>query len=410
MQHGRVDVGQRSETVRRANLSAIVRGLHERGPLSRSELVGATGLTRSAIRALVGELAAAGLVVERPAPRLGTPGRPSPVVQVQPKATVVLAIELLVDSMAAAIVGLGGSPIEIVRVDHPRGELSVERVVDDLVALTAPMLRRLDQPLVGVGVAVAGVVRRSDGLVTMAPNLGWTDVPLGRHLADAMGVQIPIAVANDGDLGALAEHRRGAAVGVSDVLYVSGEVGVGGGVIAGNVPLTGAAGFAGEIGHIPVNPGGSPCRCGSIGCWETEVGEGALLALAGLPPDSGRAGVERVLAEAAAGTPTAVAALEHVGRWLAIGLAGLINVLNPRLVVMGAMHGRIYPAVRATVEAELARRALPAPRALVKIVPATLGHNAPLLGAAELALEPVLEDPAAFLERDHLPIRLAIVS
>jgi predicted NBD/HSP70 family sugar kinase len=410
LHHGRVDVGQRSETVRRANLSAIVRGLHERGPLSRSELVVATGLTRSAIRALVGELAAAGLVIERPAPRLGTPGRPSPVVQVQPRATVVLAIELLVDSMAVAIVGLGGSPIEIVRVDHPHGRLSMERVIDDLVALTAPMLRRVDHPLVGVGVSVAGVVRRSDGLVTMAPNLGWVDVPLGRHLADAMRVDVPIAVANDGDLGALAEHRRGAAVGVSDVLYVSGEVGVGGGVIAGNLPMTGAAGFAGEIGHIPVNPGGSPCRCGSIGCWETEVGEGALLALAGLPPDSGRAGIERVLAEAAAGTPTAVAALEHVGRWLAIGLAGLINVLNPRLVVMGAMHGRIYPAVRATVEAELGRRTLPAPRSLVRIVPATLGPNASLLGAAELALEPVLADPAAFLERDHLPIRLAIVS
>ena len=410
MQHGRVDLGQRSETVRRANLSAIVRGLHERGPLSRSELVTATGLTRSAIRGLVGELAAAGLVVERPAPRLGTPGRPSPVVRVEPSATVVLAVELLVDSMAAAIVGLGGSPIEIRRVDRPRGHLAVERVVGDVVALTGPMLRRVDRPLAGVGVAVAGVVRRSDGLVTMAPNLGWVDVPLGRRLAEALGLDVPIAVANDGDLGALAEHRRGAAVGVADVLYVSGEVGVGGGVIAGDLPLTGAAGFAGEIGHMPINPGGSPCRCGSIGCWETEVGEGALLALAGLSPDSGRAGIERVLAEAAAGTPTAVAALEHVARWLAIGLAGLVNVLNPRLIVLGAMHGRIYPAVRATVEAEFVRRTLPGPRSLVRIVPATLGPNAPLLGAAELALEPVLADPAAFLDRDHLPIRLASAS
>jgi predicted NBD/HSP70 family sugar kinase len=312
--------------------------------------------------------------------------------------------------MGAALVGLGGAPIETIRVDHPRGQLAVERVVDDLVALTTPMLSRVGGPLVGVGVAVAGVVRRSDGLVTMAPNLGWVDVPLGLRLANALGVDVPIAVANDGDLGALAEHRRGAAVGVADVLYVSGEVGVGGGLIVADVPLTGAAGFAGEIGHIPVNPGGSPCRCGSVGCWETEVGEGALLELAGLPPDSGRAGIERVLAEAAAGTPTAVAALEHVGRWLAIGLAGLINVLNPRLVVMGAMHGRIYPAVRATVEAELARRTLPAPHALVRIVPATLGPDAPLLGAAELALEPVLADPAAFLDRASLPVRLVSVS
>jgi predicted NBD/HSP70 family sugar kinase len=244
----------------------------------------------------------------------------------------------------------------------------------------------------------------------MAPNLGWVDVPLGDRLAEALGIDVPIAVANDGDLGVLAEHRRGAAVGVADVLYVSGEVGVGGGVIADHRALTGAAGFAGEIGHVPVNPGGSPCRCGSIGCWETEVGEGALLALAGLPPDAGRAGIERVLAEAAAGAPAAIAALEHVGRWLAIGLAGLVNVLNPSLIVLGAMHGRIYPVVRHTVEAELARRTLPGPHAVVRIVPATLGPNAPLLGAAELALEPVLADPASYLDRTHFDRHLASAS
>jgi predicted NBD/HSP70 family sugar kinase len=145
-----------------------------------------------------------------------------------------------------------------------------------------------------------------------------------------------------------------------------------------------------------VNPGGSPCRCGSIGCWETEVGEGALLALAGLPPDAGRDGVETVLARAAAGDAAAGAALEHVGRWLAIGLAGIVNAFNPSLVVLGAMHGRIYPAVRDTVESELRRRSLPAPGSEVRIVSSTLGIDASLLGAAELALEPLLVDPAAF--------------
>jgi predicted NBD/HSP70 family sugar kinase len=391
---GRVDVGQRSETVRRANLSAIVHNLHERGPLSRSDLVAATGLTRSAIRGLVGELAGAGLVTEAAAVRLGTPGRPSPLVRLNARGAVVLAIEILVDSIAAAVVGLGSETLAEVRLDRPRGHLSVESVVSDLADLAADLRAREHSPLIGVGVAVAGVVRRSDGLVSFAPNLGWTDVPLGARLARALGVTVPIAVANDADLGLLAEHRRGAAVGVDDVLYVSGEVGVGGGVIAGGHPLTGLAGYGGEIGHMPVNPGGAACRCGSAGCWETEVGEGALLALAGLPPDAGRTGVETVLRQAAAGSPVAVAALDHVGRWLGIGLAGLVNVFNPQLIVLGAMHGRIYPWVRATTEAEIARRALPAPRALVRIVPATLGEDAPLLGAAELAFEPLLADPA----------------
>jgi predicted NBD/HSP70 family sugar kinase len=393
---GRGDVGQRSETVHRANLSAIVRGLHEHGPLSRSELVAATGLTRSAIRGLVGELCAAGLVTEDPAVSLGTPGRPSPVVRLVPTGAVVLALEILVDSIAAAIVGLGGETLVQVRVDRPRVQLSVDDVVADLAALADDLRSRADGPLVGIGVAVAGVVRRSDGLVSMAPNLGWIDVPLGARLARALAVAVPISVANDADLGALAEVRRGAAVGIDDVLFVSGEVGVGGGAVLGGRPLTGVAGYAGEIGHLPVNPDGAECRCGSIGCWETEVGEGVLLARAGYPADAGRAGVDAVLREAAAGSPTANAALAHVGRWLGIGLAGLVNVLNPRLIVLGGLHGRIHPSVRETLEAEIERRSLPAPRAMVRIVPAQLGVDAPLVGAAELAFEPLLSDPVAW--------------
>ncbi|HEY5630401.1 MAG TPA: ROK family protein, partial [Candidatus Limnocylindrales bacterium] len=259
----------------------------------------------------------------------------------------------------------------------------------------------------GIGVAVAGVVRRSDGLVRTAPNLGWAEVPLGDELAAALDLNVPIAIANDADMGLLAEHRRGAATGVDDVLYVSGEVGVGGGAIIGGRPLMGVAGYGGEIGHMPVNPGGIPCRCGSTGCWETEVGEGALLALAGLPPDAGREGVEAVLRDAAAGVPTAEAALEHVGRWLGIGLAGLINILNPQLVILGAMHGRIHAAVRPVMERELDRRSLRAPRNSVRVVPATLGVGAPARGAAELAFEPLLADPAAFFGSAALSPQLA---
>ena len=261
--------------------------------------------------------------------------------------------------------------------------------------------------LVGIGVAVAGVVRRSDGLVAMAPNLGWTDVPLGTKLSAALDAAVPVAVGNEADLGVLAEHRRGAAVGVDDVLYVSGEVGVGGGLIVGGHPLDGAAGYGGEIGHMPVNPSGSPCRCGSIGCWETEVGEEALLARSGRPRDAGRAGIDEVLRDAEAGVAPALAALDDVGRWLGVGLAGLVNILNPRLIVLGGQFSRIFPFVRVSLEAELGRRALPAPRALVRVVPASLGVDAPLLGAAELAFEPILADPAAWFGPRLGSVRLA---
>jgi predicted NBD/HSP70 family sugar kinase len=398
---GRDEIGQRSETVRRANLSAIVRELHERGPLSRSELVARTGLTRSAIRALIGELVAGDLVSEERAAPLGTPGRPSPVVRPNPEDAAVLALEIAVDSLAVALVGLGGMVLELVRVDRAPDHTSVEQIAADLADLAAFVRARRPSvdPLVGIGASIVGLVRRTDGCVSMAPNLGWKDVPLGDRLAVTLGVSGPISVANDADLGALAEVRRGAARGADHVLFISGEVGVGGGLIVDGRPLTGVAGYAGEVGHIPVNPAGARCRCGSVGCWETEIGEHALLRRAGHPSDGGRGEVEAVLREAEAGSRSALDALDEVARWVGFGLAGLVNVFDPRLIVLGGLLGRIHPLIRKTVEAELDRLALPAPRKQVRVVPATLGVDAPLLGAAELAFEPLLADPAVWLHR-----------
>ena len=394
----RDQVGQRSETVRRANLSAIVRELHGRGPVSRSELVARTGLTRSAIRGLIGEFVLADLVAEERAAPAGAPGRPSPLVRPRPQSAVVLALEISVDSLAAAVVGLGGKTLAHVRVDRPRGHFGVDEIVADLRDLAEGILTpaRRDA-LVGVAVGVVGVVRRQDGFVSTAPNLGWRDVPLGDRLTAALGLGLRVQVANEADLGALVELRRGAARGADDVLFIQGEVGVGGGIIVDGQPLTGAAGFAGEIGHMPVNPDGARCRCGSVGCWETEIGERALLALAGRSPDGGRDAVDGVIAAAGAGDPVALTAIARVGRALGLGIAGLVNLLNPRVVVLGGLFSRIHPFIADVIEAQLDRYALAAPRALVRIAPAALGVEAPLLGAAELAFDPFLADPAAWL-------------
>ena len=401
-------VGQRSETVRRANLSAIVRELHISGSRSRSELVARTGLTRSAIRGLIGEFVAAGLVSEGRATPLGGPGRPSPLVRPNPDSAVVLAVDIAVDSLAVALIGLGGEVLDILRVQRPRGHSSVAEVVEQLAEqVTVVRARFRSDALIGIGVAVAGVVRRSDGFVALAPNLGWRDVPLKGPLARALEATVPIWIANEADLGALAELRRGAAIGADDVLYLSGGVGVGGGLIVDGRPLTGVAGFGGEVGHIPVNPDGRTCQCGSVGCWETEVGEEALLRLAGHPAGGAWAEVDAVMEEARAGSTVALGAFDAVGRWLGLGLAGLVNVLNPRLVVLGGLFGRIHPFVASALEAELDRRSLPDSRALVRVVPARLGVDAPLLGAAELAFEPLLADPAGWLRPRGVSTQLA---
>ena len=406
---GRDELGHRSETVRRANLSAIVRELHGSGSLSRSDLVTRTGLTRSAIRGLIGELVAGGLATEGPATLDGTPGRPSPLVRPDPNGPAVIALEIAVDSLAAATVGLGGRVFDLARVDLPRGRSSVVDIAAALADLATSLRERLPSavPIIRVGVAVVGVTRRSDGMVSMAPNLGWRDEPLGEQLAAALGLDVPIALANEADLAVLAEHRRGAARGIDDVVLVWGSVGVGGGLIVGGQPLTGVAGYSGEVGHIPVNPEGLPCRCGSIGCWETEVGTSALLRRAGRSPESGHDGFDAVLADAETGEPVALAAFAETGRWLGIGLAGIINTLNPELVVLGGRLTSSYPFVRSTLEAELDRRVLRASRGIMRVVTTSLGVDAPVLGAAELAFEPFLADPAAWLRPRHALAALA---
>ncbi len=391
-------IGQRSETVRRANLGAIVRELHLRGPQSRSELVARTGLTRTAIRALIGELVAGDLFVEERGAPVGAPGRPSPLVRPREDGAVVLALAIAVDSLAAALVGVGGAPIARVRIPRPRGHLSLDAIVDDLRDLVARLpLDAHRGDVIGIGVAMAGLVRRSDGTVSSAPNLGWRDAPLGARLGASLGLDIPVHVANEADVAAVAELRRGAARGADDLLLIWGEVGVGGGIVVDGAPLTGVAGYAGEVGHMPVNPAGATCGCGSIGCWETEIGERALLRLAGRPVDGGPDAVEAVLSDAGDGEPGALVALAHVGRWVGIGLSGLVNILNPRVIVLGGLFARAFPYVDAAIVAELDRLALRGPRELVRIAPAALGVDAPLMGAAELALEPFITDPSAFL-------------
>ncbi len=393
--------GVRSETVRSANLATILRELHFHGPASRSELVARSGLTRSAIGALVGELVKADLVIEQRAASDGSPGRPSPVAAPVADRNVAIAVDVAVDSLAVGVVGLGGVILHSERIDRPRERVAVDATIDDIVAVVRRLQRRLDPAcrVLGIGVGVVGLVNRTDNSVSIAPNLGWHDVAFGARLQRALDTTIEVVVSNDADLAALAEVRRGVAAGQRDVLYVWGEVGVGGGLVSAGEPVTGAAGFAGEIGHVPVNPDGRPCRCGSVGCWETEIGEGALLERSGRSPDGGRDAVDALLADADRGVPLALDALAVQARWLGIGIAGLINVLNPSMVVLGGLLGRVYPYVRVRVDAEIERRALESSRRGLVVVVSALGSDAPLVGAAELAFEQVLADPLGTLRK-----------
>lgn len=389
----RVGVGTNQEDVRRHNLGTVLGHVHRAGRLSRAELTSRMGLNRSTIAGLVAELESLGLAEQaKPSGARVSAGRPSVDVMVR-NGAYVLAADVRVDGLTVARIGLGGIVQARATGPVPAGR-APEAISSSVVELMKLVVKDVDPTaaLVGVGVGVPGIVRASDGHVRLAPNLGWRDVPFAQILAERLGSLGSPVLGNDADLGALSEHLRGAGVGVEDLVYLSGEVGVGAGVIVNGHQLEGAGGYAGEIGHLPFIPEGKPCHCGARGCWETEIGADAIALAIGCPPE--RVGA---LGEYLEAVHDATPDLRLVGRHLGRGLAGMVNMLNPRVIVLGGYLRSLFPLVHQDVENELAAHALTAPRELVRVTLPGLGGDSVLHGAAELAFEPLLADPVGRL-------------
>ncbi|UWZ59768.1 ROK family protein [Dactylosporangium aurantiacum] len=251
-----------------------------------------------------------------------------------------------------------------------------------------------DDDLVEAGVGPPGAARRTGG--TDSDDLLDEDLPDAEEPDLTEPGRPLVQVRNNADLAALAEHARGAAVGCDNVVYLYGDAGVGGGIIAAGRPVTGHGGYGGEVGHMVVNPAGKPCSCGSHGCWETEIGEHALLTAAGRDPSTGREGILAVVDAAGRGDASAQAAVRQVGDWLGFGVANLVNIFNPEMVIFGGTLREVYLASAAQVRSRLNRNALPACREHVRLRTPVLGEDAALLGAAELAFEPLFADPLDF--------------
>ncbi|MEV6305474.1 ROK family transcriptional regulator [Actinoplanes sp. NPDC051861] len=358
------------ETIRRQNLGALLRYVHLRGATSRAELTAGLGLNRSTIRALATELAAAGLVREEIPPASGRAGRPSPVVRTNSASCYAYALTVQRDHLRAACVGLGGRIL-----DSFTARLSPGTGRTETVAILARLLGRLQAQappggaLLGYAVAVSA------------------DGPSATELAAALPHDRPLLIGTPADLAARAEHARGAARGLSNIVYLHGDAGISAGILTGGQAVTGHGGFGGQVGHMVVDPVGHRCRCGSRGCWETEAGEPALLRR------SASGDALTVLAAARAGDDASRASVRDVARWLGHGVANLVNILDPEVVLFGGVLREVYLAAADEVRARVSGMVLPAFREGVRLGVPLLGEDAPLIGAAELAFESLLNDP-----------------
>jgi predicted NBD/HSP70 family sugar kinase len=360
------------------------------------------------VSSLVAELVERGLAREGGIQRAGSVGRPAQTVELDGRRIGGIGVEINVDYLTALVLDLTNAVVFEQRVALDVQALSADAVLDAVTDLAARAVRecdRLDMVPVGMTLAIPALVDVDAGVVAFAPNLHWNEVPVVRGMIDRLTARLsrptfPIQVDNDANLAALGEYAMGSLAGTPDLVYLTGETGVGGGVMAGGRLLRGAEGFSGEIGHIPLDPDGHDCGCGRRGCWETMVGLAGLLRMAATTDDPVRdpaldleQRLDMIGRRAALGDRRTLDALAQVGAALGLGASILINVFNPMALVLGGYFASLGPYLLGPVMTELRRRVIAPDIGGCRVELSRLGFTAASRGGAHVAFEAVLDDP-----------------
>jgi len=430
----------RQPSLREHNLALVLSQLADHGPASRARLAAATGLTKATVSALVDTLQAGGLVGDLGPTALPGVGRPGTRVALSATGPVGIGLEINVDYLATVSVDLSGTVRSRERLP---GDLRSLRP-GTVLARAAMALRRAVEraevdglDLAGAAVAVPGLVQAGatdragipgPDVLRLAPRLGWRDVRVLDELrsrSDGVLDSLPMSLGNEANLAALAElwcagHAAPDGGPLDTFVYVSGEIGVGAGLIVDGALFRGRHGFSGEIGHLP---GGDPatsgrsrraltgaaatgpeaCSCGNVGCLEQYAGREAILRAAGLPTAAGgRRGrpVDPVLAlerAAQAGEPRALAALTQAGAALGRTGAAVVTVMDVDTVVLGGLYAPLARWLVPDLLSELSRRVLWSAWCPVQVLVSPLDGEAAVLGAATSVVRGVIADPAAYL-------------
>lgn len=380
--------------MRASNLALVLGELADAGALTRAQLATRTGLTKSSISGLVADLIGAGLVAESAGTSTPTRdrGRPSSLIGLDRQGAAGLGLEVNVDYLAAVVVDLQGAPRYrhvVSRDNRGASAAAVTGVIDSLAELAAAAGRAAAEQqldLAGACIAVPGAVDPEGGRTT-APNLSWTEVALGDLMTERLPLTpLGVAVDNEANLAALGELWFGGQA-PDDFVHVSGEIGIGGGLVVGGRLFRGAHARAGELGHIVIDPDGPTCSCGGRGCLERLAGQEAITAAAGV------ADRDALLAACGADDARAVAAVRDAGGRLGVALASVVNLLDPAAVVLGGLFADLAPWLRPTVEESLTRHRPSPPTVLAS----RIGADAAVRGASGSVVRRVLADPAGYL-------------
>ncbi|MCU1433780.1 MAG: MarR family transcriptional regulator [Pseudarthrobacter sp.] len=385
----------RVEDVRRQNLTLALGQIQPHSRSTRAEIAGQTGLTKASVSSLVAELLETGLIEEVGVARGGERGRPGMGLVLNPQRGA-LGAEVNVDYLAVGVVDLLGDLRFSQIAEHRNPGRSPGDVMEDLSAMVRRAATAAEDAgivLLGGGLAVPGLVDAAAGRVVAAPNLGWRDAGLSGALASLLpGTPFGVVLSNEANSAALAELWYGRGSSLRDYLYVSGEVGVGGGLVLGAELFDGPHGHAGEIGHVVVDPGGGRCSCGGRGCLETVAGQQAVFSAARIGGGAAARRMDRLLQALEAGTTEALEAVERAGNALGVAVVSASRLVNVSAVVLGghfaALRPWIMPSLLRSLE-DFGPGVVPAEG----VVFSGLGQTAGLRGAAGTSLRTALARP-----------------
>ena len=401
--------------MRQINLSLIMHALRTEAPISRASLSQKTSLNKTTVSNLINELNNRGFVRELGLSSSGT-GRPATLLTLNPAAGYIVRCEIAVDYLEVMVTDFAPEVLWQIKEPTPSGTSQAE-IIERVLALLHLAIEKnqsADGKLLGIAVGVAGMVDHSTGTVLFAPNLKWRKVAL-LAILEQESFGAPIFVDNDACQSALGEHYFGAAQGYNEILYLCGNVGLGGGFLRNGQLCRGATGVAAEYGHMTIEPEGDLCNCGNYGCWETLVSQNVLYnkvitALKRGEPSlltekiQGRwenITVEMIVEAAQAGDQVALHCLDEIGKFLGIGIASLLNALNPEIVVFGGILSVASEFLFPVVNAVIQKRALPWNRENIKVVRAAHGTDACVKGGIATVYQSVLtQAPAIHLLRN----------
>ena len=384
-------LGADQTIARKYNRAQILNRLRLQGAVSRAELAKQTGLTRSTISRIVDELLLEKLVHETTASQ-SERGRPGILLSLNPKGGAAIGLEIGVNFISILLTNFSTSSIwrERIFLEDNSDWSTYLHKAEELIEHAQEIAKQQKLPLMGIGVAVWGMVNQNDGLIHFAPNLQWREIPLEAKWTKKFNV--PVYIENDANASALGEYYLGAAKEIEDFIYISVDIGIGGGIISKGRLFRGASGYAGEIGHIVIEPNGEICRCGQRGCLETKAGRRVIVQRYRDLTHEMDMTLEQIIERGKNGDPVARMIFTEAGEYLGLGISHAINLFNPKCIILGWSLEQAFDLIMPGIQRSLEKYCLPDMCEELILMPSSNGSDDALLGSIALVFDDIIRE------------------